>query len=244
MPSVWVPDANGQWTETIAYMGFPGGKTKTIAVDLSKAFLTTDYRVRIMTTAEIYWDEAFFTIDEPPAEVRQTALELQSADLFYRGFSAILPVRENSPRMYDAAVITHTPQWPAMRGQFTRYGDVTELLDKSDDHLAVIGSGDAITLRFAVPAEPVPVGWKRDFILHSVGWDKDADLNTIYGQTAEPLPFRAMRSYPSGPDETRPDEVGEAGEMSETAAAYANYLRRFQTREQNPQTFWRRLATH
>ena len=237
MPSVWVPDANAQWTETIAYMGFPGGKTKTIAVDLSKAFLTTDYRVRIMTTAEIYWDEAFFTVDEPPVDVRQTALELQSAELFYRGFSAHLPVRENSPRMYDAAVITHTPQWPAMRGRFTRFGDVTELLDKCDDHLAVIGSGDAITLRFAEPTEPVPSGWKRDFILHSVGWDKDADLNTIYGQTAEPLPFRAMRKYPPGPDETPPDE------MDETAAAYENYLRRFQTREQNPQTFWRRLAT-
>ena len=76
MPSVWVPDADGQWKETMAYMGFPGGKTKTIAVDLTRAFLTQDYRVRIKTTAEIYWDEVFFTVDEPAVEIRQLPLEL------------------------------------------------------------------------------------------------------------------------------------------------------------------------
>ena len=43
---------------------------------------------------------------------------------------------------------------------------------------------------------PVPPGWKRDFVLHSAGWDKDADLNTLAGQTIGPLPFRAMASYP------------------------------------------------
>ena len=82
--------------------------------------------------------------------------------------------------------------------------------------MAVLGAGDAITLRFAVPDEPVPAGWKRDFILHSIGWDKDADLNTIYGQTVEPLPFRGMRSYPFGPDEAVPE-----------SAEYREYLRRY-----------------
>ncbi len=94
MPSVWVKDADGQWKEAIAYMGFPGGKTKTIAVDLSHAFRTTDYHVRIKTTAEIYWDEVFFTVDEPEVEFRQIPLELQSAELAYRGFSQeIAPTR-------------------------------------------------------------------------------------------------------------------------------------------------------
>ena len=231
MPSVWVPDVDGQWKETIAYMGFPGGKTKTIAVDLSRAFLTCDYRVRIKTTAEIYWDEAFFTVDESPAEVRQIPLALQSADLFYRGFSHALPVQENAPRMYDHAVVTRSPAWPPMRGRFTRYGPVLGLLAEEDDQLAVLGAGDAVTVRFAVPDAPVPVGWKRDFILHSIGWDKDADLNTIYGQTVEPLPFRAMPSYPFEPDEAVPD-----------SPAYQKYLWRYQTREQNPQVFWRRLV--
>ncbi len=212
-------------------MGYPGGKTKTIAVDLSNAFLTSDYRVRIKTTAELYWDEAFFTVDEPAVDVRQTTLTLQSAELFYRGFSGELPVQENAPRAYDASIVSPLPVWPAMQGRFTRYGDVRELLTESDDLMAVIGSGDGITLRFAVPEPELPAGWKRDYILHSVGWDKDGDLNTVYGQSAEPLPFQGMKNYPYGPDDVPPD-----------SPTYRDYLRRYQTRQQDPQPFWRRLV--
>ena len=230
MPSVWVPDESGTWRETVAFMGFPGGKTKTIAIDLSQAFLTSDYRVRIQTTAEIYWDEAFFTADEPEVDVRQIPLRLTSADLAYRGFSRRLPVAENAPQMYDASVVDRAPQWPPMRGRFTRFGRVRELLVDADDMLVVLGAGDAITARFEVPADPVPAGWKRDFILHSVGWDKDADLNTVYGQTIDPLPFRGMRSYPFDPDEPVP-----------ASDVYQDFLRQYQTREQNPAEFWRQL---
>ncbi len=233
LPAVWVPDAEGTWQKVIGYMGFPGGKTKTIAVDLSQAFLADDYRVRIRTSAEIYWDRAFFTIDEPQVEVRQHPLELQSADLEYRGFSRPHAYQENAPQTYDHAQVTTTLLWPPMRGRFTRYGDVLELVDAADDMLAVLGAGDAMTLRFALPVEDPPEGWSRDFILHCVGYDKDADLNTIYGQTVEPLPFRAMRQYPYGADEPRPD-----------SAEYGEYLRRFQTREQNPANFWRWTLGH
>ena len=61
-------------------------------------------------------------------------------------------------------------------------------------------------------------------------YDKDADLNTIYGQPVEPLPFRAMQSYPYGPDDPVPD-----------SPAYDEYLRRYQTRETEPTAFWRYL---
>ncbi len=230
MPSVSVPDASGQWHETIAYMGFPGGKTKTIAIDLSQAFLTADYRVRITTTAEIYWDEAFFTVDEPAAETRQIPLTLESAELAYRGCSAEIPRPDEAPQMYDFTKVRRRAAWPAMRGKFTRYGAVDALLADADDMMAVLGAGDAMTMRFAVPKQAPPAGWKRDFFLHSIGWDKDADLNTIYGQTVEPLPFRGMKSYPFDPNVAAP-----------RGAAYEEYLRRYQTREQDPRAFWRQL---
>lgn len=230
MPSVWVPDAEGVWQEAIAYMGFPGGKTKTIAVDLSQAFLTDDYRVRIATTAEIYWDEVFFTVDDEPVEIRQIPLALQDAQLGYQGFSREIPRPDDAPQMYDHRQISRDPAWPPMRGRFTRYGSVTELIATADDLLAVLGAGDAMTVRFAVPDEEPPAGWKRDFFLHSVGWDKDADLNTIYGQSVEPLPFRAMTSYPWHPNDPIPH-----GDV------YEQYLRRYQTREQDPAGFWRFL---
>jgi len=39
-------------------------------------------------------------------------------------------------------------------------------------------------------------GWKRDFLLFVDGWAKDADANTAFSQTVEPLPFHAMPQYP------------------------------------------------
>ncbi len=231
--------AAGKWREAIPYIGFPGGKTKTIAVDLSQLLAerrepkaegrkSQPFRIRIVTSMELYWDEMFFTVDEAPLEYTQTELPLLAADLQYRGFSARLPHPEFGPERYDAAQITTDTQWPPMGGKFTRFGDVTELLKDSDDRLAILGAGDAVTIRFrADQAPPLPPGWKRDFIMHNVGYDKDADLNTIYGQYVEPLPFRAMRGYPNPTGAEFPDLPIHRADQ-----------RRFQTREQSRRAFW------
>lgn len=229
-PSVLVPDADGNWHEAQAFMGFPGGKTKTIAVDLSQAFLTDDYRVRIVTTAEIYWDEVFFAVDEPPAEMRLTPLPLEAADLHYRGFSQRLPRQTFAPDRYDYAQVRTEAKWPPMAGRFTRYGDVAELLTTADDRQVVLASGDEMTLAFAVPAAGPPAGWTRDFIMHNIGWDKDADLNTVFGQTVEPLPYQAMDSYPDAATRGFPD-----------TPPHRDYLQRYQTRAVEPLDFWRQV---
>lgn len=227
-PSLWVPDASGQWREALPYMGFPGGKTKTIAVDLSDAFLTDDYRVRIATNLEIYWDDAFITVDGKPAEVRQTPLRLIDADLHYRGFSLRTADDDYGPEHYDYDQLSTATKWPAMGGNFTRYGDVHELLSESDDRMAVLGAGDEVSLRFSVPDVPLPPGWKRDFLLYNVGWDKDCDLNTIYGETVEPLPFATADGYSYTDVNPTRDR-----------AAYERYLRTYQNRRQDPAAFWR-----
>ncbi|QDU37802.1 hypothetical protein Mal4_21190 [Maioricimonas rarisocia] len=195
-PSLWVPDVDGEWQQVIPFTGFPGGKTKTIAIDISNVFLTDDYRVRLATSMQLCWDEIFFTVDEQPAELREQSLQLLSADLHDRGFSKRSPRPHNAPDWYDYDDVRTEPAWPPMDGQFTRYGDVAELVRDADDRQVVMASGDEMTLRFAVPEEPLPEGWTRDFILHNIGWDKDADLNTLYGATAGPLPFRGMTAYP------------------------------------------------
>ena len=227
-PSLWVPDANGKWKNVVPFTGFPGGKTKTIALDLSKVFLADDYRVRIKTTMEFRWDAAFFTVDDPPVKFTKRELRLKQADLFYRGFSKRTAGRHNGPESYDADRVDESPHWPPMEGRFTRYGEVTELLTSQDDRLVVMGAGDAMTLRFAVPQEPPPPGWTRDYVLYSVGWDKDADLNTVLGQTAEPLPRVGMKRYPFAPNDPPPD-----------TPAYRQFLRKYQTRKQPAARFWR-----
>ncbi len=231
-PSLSVPDPDGNWQVVRPFMGFPCGKTKTIAVDLSDVFLTEDYRVRIETTHEIRWDAAFFTVNESPAETRVTPLPLLSADLHYRGFSQPHPPVVSAPETYDYANVSRAPKWPTMGGRFTRYGDVAELLTTTDDRLVVMGSGDEISLSFAVPADPLPAGWRRDFFLHNVGWDKDADLHTVYGQTTEPLPFQQMTSYPY-PPEVEPPQT----------PAYREYLRVYQTRQDPAARFWKWSGT-
>ena len=205
-PSVHVPNAAGEWVKVQPFMGFPGGKTKTIAIDLSGVFLADDYRVRIATTMEIYWDHAFFTVDEKPVEVRTTEMPLLAADLHYRGFSKKVPHRGLGPGSYDYQQLDAHQQWPPMEGRLTSYGDVTELIAQTDNRQALLGAGDEMEVRFKATSTELPVGWKRDFILHNVGWDKDADLNTVFGQTVDPLPFAGMVGYPdpNGPPNQKP----------------------------------------
>lgn len=229
-PRVLVPDGAGGWREAIPFMGFPGGKTKTIAIDLSGVLDASDARVRIETSNELRWDEAFFTVDEAPAETRISKLELKSADLHYGGISQWSAPRDGAPDWYDYSRRDMTPQWPPMRGKFTRFGDVRELLLKTDDRMAILGAGDHILVKFAALPPPEP-GWKRDFILKNVGWDKDCVLNTLLGQTVEPLPYQGMGTYPQS-----------ASDYPDTPEN-REYLRKYQTREQSYSEFWRQLST-
>jgi hypothetical protein len=221
-PSLWTPDASGQWREVRAFTGYPGGKTKTIAIDLTDAFAGDDHRLRIATNMEIYWDEAFITLDEAPESVRLTPLRLTSADLHYRGFSLRTPDEEFGPEHFDYDRVSTAARWPAMRGRFTRYGAVDELVDETDDRLAILGAGDELSLTFALPDATPPPGWRRDFLLYNVGWDKDGDLNTVYGDSVEPLPFGAMNGYPYGGQSDYPD-----------SERLRRYLHEYQTRTQD-----------
>ena len=233
-PALHAVDANGQWREVRPFMGFPGGKTKTIAIDISDVFAagSTDHRLRIVTNMEFYWDAAFFTVDEEPVEIRQIELSLVRADLRERGGVSLRewPLAGNGPENFDYSRLVSGPPWPPMAGAFTRLGDVQPLLTERDDHLVITGCGDEIQLAFAVPSEPLPSGWVRDFVMYNVGWDKDCDLNTVYGETVEPLPFRDMTVYAHRDGQPRPlDEE------------YLRYLKKYQTRSQARPQFWNEI---
>lgn len=228
-PSIQVPSASGEWIEAVPFMGFPGGKTKTIAVDISDIFPTDDYRLRIVTSMELFWDHIFFTVDEPPVEFVERELDLVSADLHFRGVSEFTPHPNHGPDEYHYDRVSATLPFAPLEGAFTRFGDVRELIATPDDRLLVMGCGDECTLEFAVPADPLPEGWTRDFILHSIGWDKDANMHTVTGQTVEPMPYRNMESYPYPPD------------SFPGGPEYEEYLRTYQTRLFGDASFRRAL---
>ena len=229
-PALHANDANGEWREVRPFMGFPGGKTKTIAIDISDVFApgSTDHRLRIVTNMEFYWDAAFFTVNEAPVEVRQTELLLVRADLHDRGG---ISFREydagNGPEYFHHNRLVPGLHWPPMAGSFTRFGDVRELLTERDDKLLVLGCNDEMSLAFAEPSEPLPAGWVRDFVIYNVGWDKDSDMNTVYGESVEPLPFRDMTVYAHRDSEPRPPDD-----------EYVRYLKKYQTRTQSRPRFW------
>ena len=248
--SLWTVDQVGEFRQTVPFAGFPGGKPKTIVVPLDGLFSSQDHRIRLAHSSQIYWDQIrlgygasipISDLDNPQrpmvlasndpnslSEVSLKWLTLESAELQYRGFSRELPRTRHEPHWYDYQTVSEQAAWPPLRGKFTRYGDVEPLLVFNDDLLVVMGPGDEMAVRFEIPNEPLPEGWVRDFVLHSVGWDKDAAMNTLEGQSSLPLPFSRMSQYPPGIEDSQ--EAARVGRMHEKTL----------TREQSPERFWKR----
>lgn len=221
MPSLEVRDARGRWTTAIANIGFPSGKDKTIVVDLTGKFPTNDHHVRIRTNMQIYWDHAFIAGDAAQSPVRITPLASRSADLHFRGFSELYRRGGRyGPHWFAYDKVSQESPWRPITGAFTRFGDVLPLLGAADDRYVIMGPGDEATIEFdAASANSLPPGWRRTFLLYTDGWIKDADLNTAFGNTVEPLPFHTIRQYPYAPGESYPADL-----------AHQRYVREYNTR--------------
>ncbi len=206
-PVIQVLDKSGKWKTVIENTGFPMGKDKTVIADLSGKFLSENRLVRVVTNMEIYWDEVFFSDDEKEAQVISTPLNLVKADLNYRGFSAShRKGGRYGPHWFDYSETEQGQKWRDLTGNYTRYGDVTQLLKAPDNKYIISNAGDEITITFDAMQLPLlPVGWQRDFFIRSVGWVKDGDMNTATGNTVEPLPWHGMKAYPPLPGEKYPD---------------------------------------
>ena len=221
MPYLQVKNAQGAWQTVVEDMGMPAGKPKTIAVDLSGKFLSGAREVRIVSSLALYWDQAFLSEDTSRPETVLTPLDARSADLHFRGFSkAIIDAERRQPEKFLYDQVSPVSQWNPTAGNYTRYGDVRELLHSTDDQLLVMGSGDEVTLQFDPAKLPaLKPGWKRDFLLLVDGWAKDADANTAFSKTVEPMPFHGMSQYPFGENESFPRDP-----------AHVKYREQFNTR--------------
>jgi hypothetical protein len=74
---------------------------------------------------------------------------------------------------------------------------------------------------------PLAAGWTRDYVLVLDGWDKDADKNTVAGQTVEPLPFHGMDDARYGdPSQSYPADQG-----------HRRFREEFLTRRAGPEEF-------
>ena len=219
-PSLEVRDANGRWT-AVANLSFPSGKDKSVVIDLAGKFPTKDRHVRVRTNMQIYWDHAFVAHEVAANQAKVTTLSPVSADLHYRGFSRLYRKGGRyGPHWFDYGQVSKESPWRPIEGAFTRFGDVLPLLERADDMYAIMAPGDEVTVQFdAASATSLPPGWKRDFLLYTVGWIKDADMNTAFGNTVEPLPFHGIQQYPYAPGESYP-----------TTAEHQRYIKEYNTR--------------
>jgi tetratricopeptide (TPR) repeat protein len=198
MPYLQVKNAKGEWETVIQDMGIPAGKPKTISVDLTGKFLSASREVRIVTNLCVYWDEIFLSEQTGEPETNLTPLDAESADLHFRGFSKpIIHPERKQPENFLYSEVSAVSTWNPTPGNYTRYGDVRELLGAIDDRLVIMGAGDELNLEFDAQSLPqLRAGWKRDFLLLVDGWAKDADANTAFAKSVEPLPFHGMSAYP------------------------------------------------
>jgi Tfp pilus assembly protein PilF len=206
--SLEVPDGHGGWMVGNANLGFPAGRKKICLIDLSNFFRSgTPHRLRLRTNLEIYWDSFEWAQGVTNPALKIIRLDPQVADLHYRGYSVMHQANISSPELPDYNHLEGTKQrWRDLTGYYTRFGDVRELLAKTDDRYVIMNSGDEMTLRFA-EQQPPPSGWVRDYLIIGDGWIKDGDYNSTFGKTVLPLPYHARKQYDTPPKELEDELV-------------------------------------
>lgn len=227
-PYIQSINKEGKWETIIDNLSFPMGKDKTIVVDLSGKVHASDARIRIRTNMEIYWDYIFYSNGNPSAPIHSNTLGPCYADLHYRGFSRTYRKGGRyGPHWFDYDSVSTGQKWRDLLGNYTRYGDVLPLLTAADDKYIIKNAGDETSIEFDAGSLPeLPKGWKRDFLIHSVGWVKDGDMNTATGKTVLPLPFHGMSCYPYGSDESYPSD-----------REHQDYLKEYNTRKVTTEDF-------
>ena len=198
--SLEVMDKNGAWHVAKANLGFPAGREKICLIDLTGIFSpSAPHKLRLRTDLEVYWDQIQWARGLPDAQIKVTAIAPASADLHYRGYSLIHQANASSPEIPDYNHLAATTQtWRDLTGYYTRYGDVRELLAKTDDRYVIMNAGDEMSLRFPALAPPLQ-GWVRDYVIAGDGWIKDGDYNSTYSATVQPLPYHERTLYDTPP---------------------------------------------
>jgi tetratricopeptide (TPR) repeat protein len=191
--------ADGRWQRVDIAIGAPAGKTKTILANLRLPRGTQ--RLRLSQAFEIHWDRIALFQENGPATI--TSLTLARTDLHWRGYGDFADLPATEPLTPEYARVRPSPPWRITpSGWATRYGPVDDLVRAADQGLALIAGGDELTLEFsATNLPPIPAGYRREFFLWTVGWDKDADFHVATGDRIEPLPWAGMDDQSIGRQE-------------------------------------------
>ena len=202
-----VMNAQGNWVQVPQnrQIPIPGDYVpRTFAVDLNGLFANdvSEYKIRITNFWNVTFD--YIGIDISPQE-----------DI---SVYEIMPIANFEPIGF-ATTTTNAS------GNFTKYGDVSELLRYADDIFVIGIQGDKVSLKF--PTTDLPTleeGIERSCFLFVACWFKDHVGNWGYGFefTVDPLPFQNMSGFPYPPTESYP-----------SSEEYIQYLDEWNTRALN-----------
>ena len=211
-PYVEALDANNKWLRVVDDMGFPAGLERTMITDLTGKLPPGTRRIRIVTNLKIYWDA--IRIDQTPEvqEIRASEVPLADASLEFLGYPREIRLNPASDTTYSFTNRSMTGPYARAEGNYTRYGDVLDLLTNVDDRFVVFGSGEGVKLDFDPHHLPaLPSGWVRDYFFYANGFEKDLDFYAAYAFSVEPLPRHGMIAYPYPPGEEYPVDAQHLG---------------------------------
>jgi len=180
-PYMQVKAENGSWVNVPADRQFPIPATtdQEFVVNLTGLFPTNNFELRINYYQDIQFDYIGISTS-PQQKIVSYTLTPSSAYLTQ----------------------TFVPN-STSTGAFTRYGDVTTLLQSADNEFVIGREGDVVSIQFPADLPPVPKGWVRDFFVVANCWFKGDGLPYV-PFTVDPLPFQAMTSFPYPSNETYP----------------------------------------
>jgi hypothetical protein len=188
-PSLDALTVDGVWHRVYTGFGYPAGMPREMALPLDDLPPRT-VALRLSTNLEVYWDRLRIVFEEqaPPALIHHQ-MAPETARLAITGFAARTTAAQRVP---DYDYQTRDAFWDAryLDGFYTRTGPVEPLLERADDAVAIIGSGEEVHLEFNAPGA-VAQDWTRRFVLEARGWAKDMDLFTRDGGQLGPLPRSA-----------------------------------------------------
>jgi Tfp pilus assembly protein PilF len=198
----------GTWVRVLGDAGFPAGLERTIVVDLSGKLPAGARRIRLTTNLEIYWDQVLVD-NNAEAETRATEVPLGLATLHFRGYPLQIEGASPGDLDYDYNRVSLTGPFQHQRGNYTRMGDVTELVSGIDNRLVIFGSGEEIAAEFDAARLPaLPEHWRRDYFFYANGFVKDMDWWDASPFTVAQIPFHGMSAYPYPANEKFPDDAG------------------------------------
>jgi len=196
-PYVETMDDSGKWIRIVDDMGFPAGLSRTMVADLTGKLPPGSRFIRITTNLRIYWDRVRVDNSAPDLQFKLTEVPLAGARLGFRGYPRVVEGSTRNDLSYVYDDVSATGPFTRQIGNYTRYGDVTDLLRSSDDEFVIFGSGDEVAVDFDATHLPdLPEGWTRDYFFYADGFAKDMDFYAAHGDTVAPLPFHTQKSYP------------------------------------------------